>query len=79
VLWIQGLSIVLLVQGRGEMEVILKLLQFCYITVLWIQRLTSVLLVQDRREMAGLPAHNTVLLHHNSMDKGIDCSVVSTG
>jgi len=47
--------------------------------VLWIQELTAVLLVQGRGEIAVMPAVTAVLIHHSAMDKGTDCSVVSTG
>ena len=47
--------------------------------MLWIQGLTAVLYVQDRGEIAVLPAVTAVLLNHNVMDTGPDCSVVSTG
>ena len=72
------MTAVLLVQGRGELVVLLQLLQYCYITVLWIYGLTVVLLVQGRGEMAVLPAVTAVLLHHSVMDIWTDCSVVRT-
>ena len=78
-LWIHGLTAVLLVQGRGEWRFCLQLLQYCYITVLWIHGLTAELLVQGRGEMAVLPAVTAVLLHHSAMDTETGCSVVSTG
>jgi hypothetical protein len=40
--------------------------------------MTVVLLVQGRGEIAVLPAVTAVLLHHNAMDIGTDCSVFST-
>jgi hypothetical protein len=78
VLWIYGLTAVLLVQARGRMAVLLQLLKYCYITVLWIHGLTAVLLVQNRGEMTGLPEVTAVPLHHNAMDTWTDCSIVST-
>ena len=69
----------LLVQGKGELAVLLQLLQYCYITVLWIYGLIAMLLVHGRGEMAVLPAVTAVLLHHSAMDTWTDCNVVSTG
>jgi len=60
------------------MEVLLQLLQYCYITVLWIYGLTAVLLVQNRGEMTGLPEVTADLLYHSAMDTWTDCSIVST-
>ena len=37
------------------------------------------LLVRGTGEMAVMPAVTAVLLHHRVMDRGIYCSVVSTG
>jgi len=45
----------------------------------WMQGQTSVLLVEGRKVLAVLPADNAVLIHHNSMDKGIDRFVFNTG
>ena len=69
----------LLVQGRGEMVVLLQFLQYCYIIVLWIHGLTVVLLVQGRGEMSVLPAVTAELLHHSAMDTWTECNIVSTG
>jgi hypothetical protein len=69
----------LLIQGRGEMAVLVQLLQYCYITVRWIHGLTVMLLVQGRREMKVLPAVTAVLLNHSAMDTWTDCNVVSIG
>jgi hypothetical protein len=78
-LWIYGLTDVLLVQGRVKWRFCLQLLQYVYITVLWIYGLTVVLLVQGRGKMAVLSAVIAVLLHHCAMDIWTDCSVVSSG
>ena len=67
-LCIHGLSVMLLVQGRGEMAVVSAVTAVGYITVLWIHGLTVMLLVQGRGEMAVLPAVTAVLLHHSAMD-----------
>ena len=37
------------------------------------------LLVQDRGEIAVMPAVTAILLHNSVMDKGPECSFVSTG
>jgi len=66
-------------QLRGEIAVLLQLLQYSYITVLWIHGLTAVLLVLGREEMSVLPAVTAVLLHHSAMDTWRYCSVVSRG
>ena len=47
--------------------------------MLWIHGLTAALLVQGTGEIALVPAVTAVLLYHNAMDTGTDCSVVSTG
>jgi hypothetical protein len=69
----------MLIQGRGEMAVLLQLLRYSYIIVLWIHRLRSMLLLQGRGEMAVLPTVTAVLLHHSTMDKWTEGNVVSTG
>ena len=78
-LWIHGLTVILLVQGRGELAFCLQLLEYCYITVLWIHGLTVMLVVQGRGEISVLPAVTAVLLHYNAMDIWTDSNVVSTG
>ena len=50
------------------MAFLLKLLQYCYITVLWIYGLNVMLLEQVIGEMAVLPAVTAVLLHHRAID-----------
>jgi hypothetical protein len=77
-LWIFGLNLVLLVQGRRKITIWLQLLQYCYMTLLCIYGLTVVLLVEGRGEMAVLPSVTAVLLHYSVIDIWIDCSVVST-
>jgi len=47
--------------------------------VLWIQGLTAVFLVQVRRDMALVTVVTALLLGHRAMDRGTDCSVISTG
>jgi len=47
-------------------------------SLLWKQGLIAVLLVQVRGEMAIIPAVTAVLLHQCAMDRGTECSVVST-
>jgi len=64
---------------EGKWPLWQQLLQYSYISLLWIQGLSLVLLLQGRRKMAILPAVTAVLLHHRAMDRGTDCSVVSTG
>ena len=78
-LWIQGLSVVLLVQSREEIAVM--------------PAVTAVLLHQSamntvaefsvvstgRGEIAVMPSVTAVLLHNSAMDTGAECSVVSTG
>ena len=77
-LWIHGLTAILLVQVRGELTVLPQLLQYCYITVLWIHGLTAILLVQFRGELKILPAVTAVLLHYSALDIWTDCNFVST-
>ena len=69
----------LLVQGRGEIAIMLQLLHYCYIRVLWIQGLTAVLLVQGRWEFAVISEITAALIHHNAMDRRNANSVVITG
>ena len=69
----------LLIQGRGELAVLLQLLQYCYITVLRINGLTVMLLVQGRGEMAVLITVTAVLLHHSAIDIWTEGNVVSRG
>ena len=78
-LWINGLTAVLLVEDEGKWQFCLQVLKYSYITVLWIQGITAMLSVQGRGEMAIMPAVNAVLLYQSAMDAGTDCSVVSTG
>ena len=70
----------LLVQGRGEMAVLLAVTAVqLHHSAIYIYGLTALLLAQGRGEMAVLPAVTAVLLHHSAMDTWTDCSVVSTG
>jgi len=78
-LWIHGLTVVLIVQGRGKWRFCLKLLQDCYIIVLWIHGMTVVLLVRGGGEMAFLLAVTAVLIHHSVIDTWTVYNVVSTG
>jgi len=68
VLWIHGLTAILLVQGRGEMAVLpavtVVLLHHSSMDT-WTE---GNVLVQGRGEMAVLPAVTVVLLHHSAMD-----------
>jgi hypothetical protein len=79
VLWVHGLTVMLLVKGRGEMAVLLA------VTAVLLHRSAMdtwtdcSVLVQGRGEMAVLPAVTAVLLHHSAMDTWTDCNVVSTG
>jgi len=54
------------------MALVLKLLQYCYITVLWKVGLSAVLLVQGRGEIAVMTAVTAVLLHQCCIDTGTD-------
>ena len=46
--------------------------------MLWIQGLRVVLLVQGRGDIAVMSEVTAVLIHHNFIDTGEDCIVVST-
>jgi hypothetical protein len=78
-LWIYGMTVMLLVQGRGEIAVLLKLLQYCYITVLWIHELTEILLIQIIGDMLVLPEVTAVLLRHKVIDIWTDTKDVIRG
>jgi len=47
--------------------------------VLWIEGLTAVLLVEGRKKIAVMAAVTALLIHHSTVDRGTDCSIVSTG
>jgi len=68
VLWIKGLTVILLVQGRWEMAVLLAVTAILFVTMLWIYVLPAIMLVQCRGEMAVLPTVTAVLLHHRATD-----------
>ena len=76
-LWIYGLNVMLLEQGRGKWRFCLKLLQYCYIRVQCIYEL-KVMLVQGRGEMAVLPEDTVIQLHHCAMYIWTDFNVVNT-
>ena len=71
-LWIQGLTAVLLVQGRGEMAIMPAVTTVLLHHSAMNTGLTAVLLVQGRGEIAVMPAVTTVLLHHSAMDTGTE-------
>ena len=77
-LWINGLTAVLLVEDEGKWQFCLQVLKYSYITVLWIQGITAMLSVQGRGEMAIMPAVTAVLLHHSTIDTRTDYIDVST-
>jgi len=70
---------VLLVQARWIMLGLLKLLQYCYITMLGIHGMDAVLLVQGRREMVDLSAVTAVLLYHIALHTWTDGRFVTSG
>jgi len=78
VLLINGLIVVLLLHGRGEMAVLPAVSAVLLHTFLWIYGLIVVLLEHGRDEIAVLPTVTSVLLHNTAIDKWTDFGFVNT-
>jgi hypothetical protein len=79
VLWIERVSVVLLVWGRGEMVGMCVVTAVPFITVLWIQRVRVLWLVWGRGEMEVMCAVTALMLHHSAIGTKSESSVVSVG
>ena len=78
-LWIEGLSVVFMVQGRRDNSVMLAVTSLLLHQNAMVMGLTLVLFVNGRGQISVIPSITSLLLHHYAIGSENDCNVVSRG